>query len=180
MKPSISNYQALLAMLISKQTWDTRAWRVGTIGGGISATCFALSYNPRIMAKQNAALPHGHNLAGIVFGALSLLLFPAVLSGIARRRTFLWGLLLLLLFLGGTEREQTIDYGWQRLERYYSTALITVGISWLISSGPVSLIRWLRVRAAQRRQAALASYEAVREAAVVPQEGVWPPPPNPS
>ena len=84
----------------------------------------------------------------------------------------------MLLFLVGVDGEQVVVAGWRSLKDFYWMPLIIGGVCWLISSGPVSLIRWLRVRAKRRQEAVLASYHAMREMAAVPHEGVWPPPPE--
>ena len=107
-----------------------------------------------------------------------LLVLPGLVSGFARRLTFLWGLLPLSLFLVSVDTEEMVATGVKSVIRDWWISLAIIGGSLVISSGPVSLIRWLRVRAVRRRQATQASYEAMREAASVPQEGVWPPPPD--
>jgi len=165
-------------MMKPKQDWDTRAWLIGILGGSLSAACFILSFSPRISARLNAVLPDGQDWMGGLFGVLSLLLLPAVLSGISRRYTFLWGLVPLLLFLLCIEVAQAAFNNWQSIGGTFWPTLSMLGISWVVASGPVSLIRWIRARAVRRHQTLLASYEAMREAASVPQEGVWPPPPD--
>lgn len=163
---------------MQKQTWDTRAWLLGITGGGLCAGLFAVSFIPRVASRLNAALPDGQDWAGGLFGVLNLLLLPAVLSGISRRCTFFWGLVPLLLFLLCIEAAQAALNNWQSLGGTFWPTLSILGICWVISSGPVSLIRWLRVRAARRHAALLASYQVQRGATSEPQEGVWPPPPE--
>lgn len=161
-----------------RQTWDTRAWLIGIPGGSLSVTCFALSFSPRIAAKLNAAMPSGSDWFGGAAGVVTVLLLPALLSGIARRWTFFWGLIPLALLLVACGFIAQSSHSWKSLSSVFWSLLLFLGVGWIVSSGPVSLIRWLRVRAVRRHQATLASYAAMREAASVPQEGVWPPPPD--
>ncbi len=171
-------------MAQQKQSWDTRAWLLGIIGGtaGGSLTSW-LTYPP--LQKRLNHLPGspwvGHHFADIISGAagiVTLLVLPGLLSGLARRWTFFWGLLPLCLFLVSVEAEDWIENGIHTVTRDWWISLAIIGCCWVISSGPVSLIRWLRVRAVRRHQNTLASYAAMREAASTPQEGVWPPPPD--
>ena len=161
-----------------KQTWDTRAWLLGILGGSFSAACFVMSFSPQIAARLDAALPGSSNWFGGVAGLITIVLLPALLSGLARRWTFFWGLIpaALLLVAAGSIAQST--HSWKSLSAIFWSCLLFLGVGWLISSGPVSLIRWLRVRAVRRQEAQMASYQAMRESAAVPQEGVWPPPPD--
>jgi hypothetical protein len=161
-----------------KQTWDTRGWLVGIIGGGLSGGLFVVSFIPQVASRLDAVLPNGQDWAGGLLGVLGLLLLPAILSGVSRRYTFLWGLVPLLLFLLCIVAGQAAFNNWQSIGGVFWPTVSMLGIAWAIASGPVSLIRWLRVRAARRHEALLASYQAQRGAASVPQEGVWPPPPE--
>lgn len=158
--------------------WDTRAWLVGIIGSGVSVACFVMSTSPHIMVRLNAVLPNGGDWVSGAFAVLSILLLPAVLSGIARRWTFIWGLIPSLLLLVAIGVKAASDHSWKSLSSFFWPLLLVLACAWVIASGPVSLVRWLRVRAVRRHQAVLASYEAMREAASVPQEGGWPPPPD--
>jgi len=166
-----------------KQTWDTRAWLIGILGGSVGGSLTAWSTYPPIQKHLNS-LPSsliGHHSADLISGVsglLTLLVLPGLLSGIARRFTFLWGLLPLCLFLVSVDTEDWIENGIKDVTKDWWVSLAITGSCLLISSGPVSLIRWLRVRAVHRHQILLASYEAMRETAAVPQEGVWPPPPD--
>ena len=111
-------------------------------------------------------------------GVISLLVLPGVLSGVARRRTFLWGLLPLTLFLAAVEAEDSVESGVSHLAANFWPTLLLSGIGLIVSSGPVSIFRYRRVLAQRRREAAVAALAAQREAASIHQEGVWPPPPD--
>ncbi|MGI4790538.1 MAG: hypothetical protein ACRYFS_17005 [Janthinobacterium lividum] len=168
----------------SKQMWDTRAWLIGIVGGILGGSLTAWPSYPPIQKKLNA-LPHpaliGGHSADIISGTaavLSLLVLPGLLSGLSRRLTFLWGLLPLCLFLVSTELEDWYENGLASVTKEWWQLLLALAVCLLISSGPVSLIRWLHVRAKRRQTAMLASHQAMRESASVPQEGVWPPPPD--
>ncbi len=167
-----------------KQTWDTRAWLVGIIGGIIGGNLTVWPSNPTIQAWLNTVYhpsvlaKQGADIVSGVAAGLTLLILPGLVSGLARRLTFLWGLLPLGLFLVSVNTEEMVANGIKSVIRDWWVSLAILCGSLIISSGPVSLIRWLRVRAVRRRQAVLASYEAMREAASVPQEGAWPPPPD--
>ena len=161
-----------------KQTWDTRAWVVGVVGGGISAICYVASVSVWVSAKLHLSFPNNNNARTQTFAILCFLLLPALVSGIARRRYFLWGLAPLFLCQViaalGTKLEQGLVFG---AGYFWHTQLILAGF-WFASSGPVSLFRWLRVRAKQGKNARLALIAAQQQAASMPQEGVWPPPPE--
>lgn len=167
-----------------RQTWDTRAWLIGIPGGTVGGSLTGWSTYLPIQKRLNS-LPSffgiGHHNADVISGAsalVTLLVLPGLLSGLARRWTFWWGFLPLCLFLVSVDLDEWYENGIRSLAKdWWVGPAIIVGC-WVISSGPVSLIRWLRVRAVRRHQATLASYAAMREAASVPQEGVWPPPPD--
>jgi len=165
----------------SKHGWDTRAWLVGILGGILGGSVLACASYPPLIKQINAATHHADAAYWIrvVTGLLSILVLPGVVSGIARRRTFLWGLLPLTLFLAADDlKDRFLLHGPRQVAMTLWVSLLVIGICLIISSGPVSLIRYLRVRAQHRREAALASLVAQREAAMVPQESVWPPPPD--
>ena len=167
-----------------QQTWDTRAWLTGIVGGAIGGGLMAWSIYPSTQDWLNT-LPHfavfgssNGQTTSTILGIIAAIILPGVLSGIARRRTFVWGLLPIMLFLAARDIEDKIETGSHIVLGNLWFSLLMITICLVSSSGPVSLIRWLRVRAARQRQAAQASFVAMREAASVPQEGVWPPPPD--
>jgi len=169
---------------MQKQTWDTRAWLLGIIGGTVGGSLAAWSVYPasqnQIDALPRFALPgytDGETISAFL-NIIALLILPGLLSGVARRRTFLWGLLPLTLFLSARDVEDWAENNFHIVWNHSLFSLMMFGICWVGSSGPVSLIRWLRVRAMRRHAALLASYQATRRAASVLQEGVWPPPPE--
>lgn len=170
-------------MAQAKQKWDTRAWLLGILGGAAGASIAACAVYPPIQNRLNSLPPPPYvggrtaDLLSEISAFLVVLVLPAVLAGLARRFTFLWGLLPLTLFFAAMEGENWIENGLPSVSQYLWVFLAVLGVCWVISSGPVSLVRWLRVRAARRHAALLASYRAAWET-VGPQEGVWPPPPE--
>jgi hypothetical protein len=165
-----------------KQDWDTRAWLVGILGGVVGGGATAGALYPSFAGRIDAAA-HSSGASDAIGGLaalVSLLVLPGLVSGIARRRTFLWGLVPLALFLVAVTTEKTITNGLSSLgnAKDWGMLLLVLGGCLLVSSGPVSLIRYGRVCARRRRDAAIASLVAQREAASIPQEGVWPPPPD--
>ena len=168
-------------MAAQKHLWDTRAWLLGILGGTIGGSVAGWSTYPPIQKRINHLPgPFGHHSAdtiSVIFSLAAILVLPGLLSGLARRRTFWWGLLPLGSFLIFVDLEDWYENGFSSITKDWWVSLAVAGGCLLISSGPVSLIRWLRVRAMRREAALLASYQAMREAAV-PQEGVWPPPPD--
>ena len=118
------------------------------------------------------------NIVSFLSLLFTLLVLPGLLSGLARRWTFCWGLLPLSLCLVFFDVEAWIVKGFKNIIGTGWIDLGIIAICLIVSSGPVSLFRWLRVRAARRHAALLASYQAQRWEASEPQEGVWPPPPE--
>jgi len=167
-------------MTQQKQGWDTRAWLVGIVGGAVGGNVMAWSTYPPLVRRINAATHSAAvaELISIVTGVVTVLVLPAVLSGIARRRTFLWGLLPLILFLAAVDSEDWLESGAGSVTKNFWGGLLAIGCCLLISSGPISLFRSGRARARRRQEAAAASLVAQREAASIPQHGVWPPPPD--
>ena len=165
-----------------EHSWDTRAWLVGILGGMIGGSLTAWATYPSVQKRLNG-LPspifggHAADVFSGITGVFSILVLPGLVSGLARRLTFLWGLLPLSLTLASTDLEDWIENGIKSVTNTGWESLAVFGGCWVLSSGPVSLIRWLRVRAARRHAALLASYQAQRGASE-PQEGVWPPPPE--
>ena len=168
---------------MQKHTWDTRAWLMGILGGAVGGSLAAWSVYPTSQNNLDA-LPHfappGYTNGQINSVSLNLiiaLVLPGTLSGIARRRTFLWGLVPLTLSLAARDVEDWVESNFHISWNHSLFSFMMFGLCWVVSSGPVSLIRWLRVRAARRHAALLASYQ-VQRGASEPQEGVWPPPPE--
>jgi len=162
------------------QEWDTRAWLVGILGGLAGGSVTAWADYPLVARRLNPLLHLGTAAywISVIAGLLSVLVLPGVLSGIARRRSFLWGLLPLTLFLAAVDVEDWVENGAGRVQRGFWALLLGLGICLLGSSGPVSLFRYGRACARRKREAALVAFAAQREAAFILQEGVWPPPPG--
>ena len=167
-----------------KPTWDTRAWLVGIASGAVGGNLAAWTTYAPIQRRLNALpspLFNGRHTTGMISGlaiVLCVLILPGLMSGLARRWTFFWGLVPLSLFLVSVDLEEWVENGIKSATKDWSISLAIIGGCLVISSGPVSLIRWLRVRAARHHAALLASYQVQRGAASEPQEGVWPPPPE--
>lgn len=167
-------------MVQQKQGWDTRAWLISVLGGTVGGSVMAWSSYPPVVKHINAAV-HSSSAAGWVFGVsffFSLLVLPGVVSGIARRRTFLWGFLPLALGFAAVEMEDWAENGSKHVAQEFWGSLFAFTCCLLVSSGPVSLLRYGQARARRRREAAAAFLVAQREAASIPQRGVWPPPPD--
>ena len=164
-----------------KRDWDTRAWLLGILGGSMTGSLAVGAVYPPILRRLDSfnAPFIGHQtaeVASVVFGLLGLLVLPGLSSGLARRTTFFWGLLPLCLVLTSVSLRKWCVGGAHQLVVDWWINLAVFGGCWVISSGPISLIRWMRVRAARHHAALLASYQAQRGA--LPQEGAWPPPPE--
>jgi len=167
-------------MTQQKQGWDTRAWLVGILGGTVGGGVVAWA-NTSPSWKHISMVTHVPYAPDWIMGVtafLTALVLPGIVSGVARRRTFLWGLLPLILFLTVIELVSRLVNGPTQTAKDYWSILLVIGGCLLVSSGPVSLFRYRRARARRRREAAVASLVAQRGAASVPQEGVWPPPPD--
>ncbi len=163
-----------------RHTWDTRAWLLGILGGATGGSLAAwATYAPINNWLNRLPVSLSQTMTANIVSFLSLLftilVLPGLLSGLARRWTFCWGLLpLSLVFF---DVEVWIVKGFKNIVGMAWSDLGIIAICLIVSSGPVSLFRWLRVRAARRHAALLASYRAARETGG-PQEGVWPPPPE--
>lgn len=167
-------------MAQEKQGWDTRAWLVGILGGLAGGGIMAWANTPAGARHVNATVHFANALSWVmgVTAFLTALVLPGILSGIAHRRTFLWGLLPLSLFLAVLDTESRIVYAMSPTAKDYGQILLVIWGCLLVSSGPVSLIRYTRACARWKREAALAAVAAQREAVSIPQDGVWPPPPD--
>ena len=159
-----------------RREWDTRAWVLGIVGGLVGGSITGWFTYPPLVRKLHAA-QSAEWIAGIV-GALTVLVLPGLVSGLARRRTFFWGLVPLTLFLFAVDAEEWVERGLKSVAGNLWGSLAVVGGCLVFSSGPVSLFRWLGTRARRKREAAVAFIQAQQEAAAVPREGVWPPPPD--
>ncbi len=164
--------------------WDTRAWLIALIGGTACAAISAWFTYPPLTAPVNRAvrihlLHMGFaDFVSMVFGLVCLLALPGVLSGVARRRTFLWGMIPTTSFWVWLTVEDAVEKGWRDVAKDFWSGPLVCLLCLFLSSGPVSLIRYLLRRRKDRQRQAQAAHEAQRLAAAVPQEGVWPPPPN--
>ena len=114
----------------------------------------------------------------IVLGVITAIILPGLLSGFAKRWTFFWGLLPISLCVFIRDGEDWIESGFHEDVNNLWFSLILIGLCLLISSGPVSLYRWLRGRGKRHREAQARWIAAQQEAAAIPRDGVWPPPPD--
>lgn len=169
-------------MAEAQQGWDTRAWVLGIVGGLVLGSMTGWFNYPPLVQKMHAlGLPLNTNWSNGVNGigvTVGVLILPGVVSGLARRRTFFWGLVPLVLFLFANDVEDWFEGGIKAVTKDFWLSIAIIGGCLFVSSGPVSLFRWLRVRARRRREAAVAFVQAQQMAAAIPSEGVWPPPPD--
>ena len=163
-------------MAAEKQDWDTRAWVLGIVGGLVGGSLTAWFSYPPLVRKLHAS--HSAEWISGIAAILTVLVLPGLVSGLARRRTFLWGLVPLILVLLAVDVENWVESGAKDVTKNFWPLLAFAGACLILSSGPVSLFRWLLVRAQRRREAAVAFIQAQREAAAIHREGVWPPPPD--
>jgi hypothetical protein len=167
-----------------KLGWDKRAWALGLILGNLCAIVGAWAGYPPIERALDQAFPiyllkmHGGQFISTVFHVFCVVILPIAITALARRRTFLWGLLPLALFIFWLRAEGLVANGWTDLTSGFWLSFPDMGLLLLMTSGPVSLYRYSRVRAHRKDQAALDAYRAQQEAASIPQLGVWPPPPE--
>ena len=163
-------------MAQGRQGWDTRSWLLGIVGGLVGGSITGWFTYPPLVRKLHAA-QSADWISGIA-AVLTVLVLPGLVSGLARRRTFVWGLVPLTLFLLAVDIENWVEKPLYSVASNFWASLAFVGACLLVSSSPVSLFRWLLRRAAHKREKAQAFVQAQREAATVPREGVWPPPPD--
>ena len=164
-----------------KHTWDTRTLLVGILGGAIGGSLtIGAAYTPIHNWLNTFSVPlspiTAANIVRLFFLFFTPLVLPGLISGLARQWTFCWGLLPLSFFLVFFYLGSWIVKGFQSIVGTAWSDLGIMAICLLVSSGPVSLIRWLRVQAARRHTALMASHQAQSGAGSEPQEGVWPPP----
>ena len=166
----------------SKPGWDVRAWRVGLIFSAIGVGLTAVWTIPTLRERLIYEFWWDEIAAPIGF-ILTFLVFPPILSGIARRRTFFWAYLpqvifgVWLLFANSPALMRMIFVPESIPPDFALNLLGVIGVCAAIpfvTAGPVCLFRVFRRRAIRRRQAKSAAME---EAMHEVREGVWPPPP---
>ena len=109
---------------------------------------------------------------------LSYLVLPALAAAFARRYYFLYGVLPPVLNGTWALAVRAMLHDRQMLHQDFFVLPVYLLLSLLLSSGPVSFIRWCW-ESSRRRSAEAAALLVARQAAAaaLPQEGVWPPPP---
>lgn len=168
--------------MIQAQTrppWDKRAWLIGMAGSSLCGLTHALGTAfLRNDPSRSGSMHHSGYLLATVATLTANFALPAVMAVLSRRRFLLWGLLppFVLAVWAITGHVLRGEFG--LIHRDFVIIPFYVILSVMLVSGPISAVRHFRARARLKRESALASLVARREAASVPQEGVWPPPPD--
>ena len=177
--------------------WDRRTWVLGPVLSNLfgGANYFCQQAGEDLIGRHHSyQTAYALRMSACLSAWICFLVLPVLLSVIARKRSFLWGLLPLgtLLFWGRLVRPQTrllsvstdigqlwdserfllyllhLPYDWPRPHVFNEALLFLLGCL-LLTSGPISLLRWLLKRG-ERRQTVPVS---------IPKPGdVWPPPPT--
>ncbi len=160
--------------------WAQRAWLVGLIGGNLAGLLYVIgteSSTGRIHLPTPSWLPGvgGTTPLVIVAATLGQFLLPMFLSGTTRRCTFWWGLIPIILYNGWAMADTYISPRSGSLDTFRLVLLARIPTVLLLTSGPVSLIRYLSGRGRQKQEA---MRQAAQSQAMSPQEGSWPPPPT--
>ncbi len=159
--------------------WAKRAWLVGLIGGNIAGLLYVIgdeSNAGRIHLPTPSWLPGAGGTTPLVIVAalLGQFLLPLFLSGTTQRCTFWWGLIPIILYNGWALADTYVSPHSASLDTFRLVLLARIPIVLLLTSGPVSLVRYLSGRGRQKQEA---MRQAAQSQAVTPQEGSWPPPP---
>ena len=109
---------------------------------------------------------------------VSNFVLPALMSAISLRRYLLWGLLPPIMLGLSAIGIHLVQHDFLTVRRDFIIIPAYILLSVLFISGPVSLVRFLMARSRRRRAAAQVDFQLQREAASLPQQGVWPPPPD--
>lgn len=170
---------------VSKQGWDTRAWRLaaifciliaGLMIGGIAMTRASYEFVDLV----------GYMV--VASAAMGLFVCPAILSVVARRVPLLWAYLPWLALMASMMVAWSYESSQMTVEivpagSVYATRTVVYSDAWpnaifllgpLISAGPICLYRLARRRAIARDVTRTAEIE---EAMRTRQEGTWPPAP---
>jgi len=163
------------------QGWANRAWLIGLIGGNAAGLLYIIgsgSSAARIHLPNPQGMPVASSTTPIVIVAATLgqFLLPAPLSGTTRKYTFWWGLVPIVLYNGWAFANTFVTPPFPNMDTFRLILLARVPLALLLSSGPVSLIRYWKSRSRQKREAVL---QASQSQALSQQEGSWPPPPTP-
>ena len=172
-------------MATPKHNWDTRAWLLGIVGGAVGGSLASAGSAIRLFKSASTTCRgiRGSDTTAPMLSAAhpaSSLCWccPACSAGWRGAGLFCGALCRFAYFSSPLSWKDCFENGITHLTSFWWELLVILAACFLASSGPVSLIRWQRGRAARRQEAQAAAYQAMREAASVPQEGVWPPPPQ--
>jgi len=134
----------------SKASWDTRAWFLGLFLGNFAGLLLLCGGNSTSRRFLEAAFPYsafGYYTGDflVALGAISgSLIFPAVLTCVAKRLYVLWGLLpiflLILWVIAGHIVAQTVP---SLFDPAWALPLAAL-LCWIVASFPVSLFRFFR------------------------------------
>lgn len=160
--------------------WAKRAWLIGLIGGNVAGLLYVIGNESRV-ARIHLPHPEGWSAGSsttplvIIAATLGQFLLPALLSGLTRRYTFWWSLVPIVLYNGWAFADTFTSAPFKDIDTFRLILLVRVPLALLVSSGPISLIRYLSGRGRQKQEAAL---QAAHSQTLPQQEGSWPPPPT--
>ena len=143
-------------MLSSTLNTDKRLWLLGLGLGNFAGLLLLLSGNPVSRRFLETAFPYTASgyYTGDFLLALGLclggLVFPAILTRLARRFYALWGLLPLFLWtlwiIAGRAVSHTLPAGFE----LFLSSLLVILLCWTISCAPISLFRVARKKYSSR------------------------------
>ncbi len=147
-------------MLFSKPNTDKRLWLLGLGLGNFAGLLLLLSGNAVSRRFLETAFPYtafGYYTAdfvrvlGVCLGGL---VFPALLTCLARRRYVLWGLLPIVLLVSWVVAGNFVSHGLPSLFAPASNLPVLIYLGWYVplliflfwafSCGPIFLFRWVR------------------------------------
>lgn len=157
-------------------TWtNLRACIVGLALGNIAGAIHILPFFPvghRLDIPFEDGWLNTADMLATAAWAVGVYVAPPIVSWMSSRLTFLWGFLPVTIFFSWDIVAVLARYrnGWQFVENGALRLIITCVIAVLLTSGPVSLYRWLIGRKSTARTA--------REHLQQSVDDVWPPPPS--
>ena len=130
--------------------------------------------------RINAILPfqihsiYPNQIITMLSGVFGVIILPVMLSLLARRRTFLWGLLPTLLVTAWRDIADILNGQSYRGVLLFNLELLT--LLPIFTFGPVSLIRYLGARSQHGRN--VLAMVGSKAASATEGGGIWPPPPD--